>query len=470
MGSGPAEYSGPASGLAEKILSRALRGGGDTADLFVEERRSLSLRLEDSRVENVVSGGDLGGSIRITTGDSTVFGYVDSTDEVSLLSLAAELSRSGPGRPRLMPALSQAGVSSGGTVLVDPRTVEATIKSRLLHVADEVARGTGREIRQVMAVYGENHQRVWIAGSQGLQAADDRTRVMFAITVMAQRDGVIQTGHDTLAHHGGFELLSEEAVGELAATAAERAILLLGGRPAPAGRMPVVLGNGFGGVLFHEACGHGLEADYVLKKSSVWEGKMGERIAGDHLFAYDDGVAPGMWGSAGCDDEGVPCQRTTLIEGGVLTAYLTDRLRAAALSLPLTGNGRRQDYRSLPYPRMTNTYFGPGEATTEELIAETPKGLYAKSLSGGEVNPATGDFVFAVEEGYLIEGGRVGAPVRGATLIGNGPEVLRSIDAVAGDLAIKAGTCGKEGQGVPVGSGQPTVRIRELTIGGTSLE
>jgi len=469
VASGPAEYSGPAPGLAEKILSRALRGGGETSDLFIEERRSLSLRLEDGRVENVISGGDLGGSIRITTGDSTVFGYVDSADEDSLLALAAELSRSGPGRTRSLPTLAPVAVSGGGSVIVDPRTAEATVKSRLLHLSDEVARGTGRDIRQVMAVYGETRQRVWIAGSQGFQAADDRTRVMLSITVMAERQGVIQTGHDTLAHHGGFELLSEEAVGELAATAAERAILLLGGRPAPAGRMPVVLGNGFGGVLFHEACGHGLEADYVLKKSSVWEGRRGERIAGEHLFAYDDGVAPGMWGSAGCDDEGVPCQRTTLIEAGVLTAYLTDRLRAAALGLPLTGNGRRQDYRSLPYPRMTNTYFGPGEAKTEELIAGTSKGLYAKSLSGGEVNPATGDFVFAVEEGYLIDGGRVGPPVRGATLIGNGPEVLKSIDAVAGDLAIKAGTCGKEGQGVPVGSGQPTVRIRELTVGGTGL-
>jgi TldD protein len=469
VGSGPAEYSGPAPGLAEKVLSRALRAGGDTADLFIEERRSLSLRLEDGRVENVVSGSDLGGSIRIGTGDSTVFGYVDSCEESSLLSLADELRRSDRGRAGLLPTLTPVPVSSGGKVVVDPRTAEAAVKSRLLHLGDEVARGAGREIRQVMAVYGETRQRVWMAGSQGFRAADDRTRVLFAITVMAQRDGVIQTGHDTLAHHGGFELLSDEAVTELATTAAERAILLLGGRPAPAGRMPVVLGNGFGGVLFHEACGHGLEADYVLKRSSVWEGKRGERVANDHLFAYDDGVAKGMWGSGGCDDEGVPCQRTTLIEAGVLTAYLTDRLRAAALHLPLTGNGRRQDYRSLPYPRMTNTYLGPGAATAEELIADTRKGLYAKSLTGGEVNPATGEFVFAVEEGYLIEGGRVAAPVRGATLVGNGPEVLKAIDAVGDDLAIKAGTCGKEGQGVPVGSGQPTVRIRELTIGGTGL-
>jgi TldD protein len=465
----PVEYEGPASELAGSVLARALRRGGDSADLFLEQRRSLSMRLEDRKIENVVSGSDLGSAIRLITGMSTVFGHVDAVDETSILGLAEDLSRSRSGSAGTVAALAEVPMGRGGQVLVDPARVDTSAKARLLHLADETARGVSAEIRQVTAAYGETRQRVWIAGSQGFMASDERMRVMFSITVMAQRDGLIQTGHDTLAHHGGFELLSEESVAALATTAAERALVLLGGRAAPAGRMPVVLGKGFGGVLFHEACGHGLEADYILKKSSVWEGKQGQRVAGDHVFAYDDGVSAGMWGSAGCDDEGTPCQRTTLIEAGVLTGYLTDRLRAAALGLPLTGNGRRQDYRCLPYPRMTNTYFGPGAATSAELIADTRKGFYAKSLSGGEVNPVTGDFVFAVEEGYLIEGGRIGAPVRGATLIGNGPMILNGIDAVADDLTVEAGTCGKEGQHVPVGSGQPTLRIREVTIGGTGL-
>ncbi len=427
------------------------------------------MRLEDGKVENVVTGSDLGSAIRLIAGTSTVFGHVDAVDEPSVSALAAELSLSGSGTANGISTLAKMSQGTGGRVEVDPESVSAAVKSRLLHAADEAARGVSGEIRQVTAAYGETHQRVWVAGSQGFYTSDDRTRVLFSITVMAQRDGVIQTGHDTLAHHGGFELLDETAVADLAVTAAERALVLLSGRPAPAGRMPVVLGNGFGGVLFHEACGHGLEADYLLKKSSVWEGKKGQRVAGAHLFAYDDGVSSGMWGSAGCDDEGTPCQRTTLIEGGVLTGYLTDRLRGEALGLPLTGNGRRQDYRSLPYPRMTNTYFGRGEGTSAEIIADTPRGFYAKSLTGGEVNPVTGDFVFGVEEGYLIEKGRIGAPVRGATLIGNGPSVLMDIDAVADDLVVKAGMCGKEGQHVPVGSGQPTVRIREVTVGGTGL-
>jgi TldD protein len=462
-------FSGPVPGLATAVLTNALREGGDMAELFVEERHSLSLRLEDGKIESAVSGTDRGGSVRVIRGLSTVFGYVDAVDEDALLNLAGELCRARSGRPNAVTPLAVRRFDTAQRVGLDPATVDAPAKARLLHLADETARGFSAEIRQVAAVYGESRQRVWIAGSHGCLTSDDRTRVMLAITVMAERDGLIQIGRETLAHHGGFELFDNEAVASLAAGAAEKALIMLDSRPAPAGRMPVVLANGFGGVLFHEACGHGLEADYVLKKSSVWEGKKGQQVAGKHVFAFDDGVTPGMWGSAGCDDEGTACQSTTVIEAGVLTGYLTDRLRGGHLGLPLTGNGRRQDYRYLPYPRMTNTYFGPGEHTRDEIIADTPRALYAKSLSGGEVNPATGDFVFAVAEGYLIEGGKVTAPVRGATLIGNGLEVLRGIDAIADDLEIKAGTCGKEGQHVPVGSGQPTLRIRELTVGGTGL-
>jgi TldD protein len=398
-----------------------------------------------------------------------VFGHVDAVDERSLMRLAGELGRSRSHRATAAVAFTEQDGARGQRVGSDPSLVGASVKAQLLHLADETARGLSSEVRQVVAAYGENRQRVWIAGSHGAMAADDRTRVMFSVTVMAERGGLIQVGRDTLAHHGGFELLDEEAVAALAVEATQKALTMLDSRPAPAGRMPVVLANGFGGVLFHEACGHGLEADYILKKSSVWEGKVGEKVAGENVFAYDDGISPGMWGSNGCDDEGTPCGRTTLIEAGVLTGYLTDRLRAARLGLALTGNGRRQDYRYMPYPRMTNTYFGPGRHTADDIIRDTPRALYAKSLSGGEVNPATGDFVFGVAEGYLIEAGRVTTPVRGATLIGNGLEVLRAIDAIADDLDVKAGMCGKEGQSAPVGTGQPTLRIRELTVGGTSL-
>lgn len=455
--------------IGAAVLRRALSRGGDSAEVFAEERRSLSMRLEDGRVENVVSGTDRGSSLRLLSGASTAFGYVDSLEEAALLNLADEISHSRSGDPVAVLPPPEPPTRPRMWVARDPVLLEAAAKARWLHLLDATAREVSLEVRQVGAVYAESRQRVWVINSSGLATTDDRTRVMIAVTVTAQRGDLIQTGRETLAHHGGIELLNDQAVVDLALDATHKALTMLDAIPAPAGRMPVILASGFGGVLFHEACGHGLEADYILKKSSVWEGKLGTRVADPQLFAYDDGVTPGMWGSAGCDDEGTPGQCTAVIEAGVLTGYLTDRLRGDHLDLPLSGNGRRQDYRHIPYPRMTNTYFGPGAHTAVDIIADTPRALYAKSLSGGEVNPATGDFVFGVSEGYLIEKGKVGAPVRGATLIGNGPEVLLGIDAIADDLEVKAGTCGKEGQFVPVGSGQPTIRIRQLTVGGTNL-
>ena len=427
------------------------------------------MRLEDGRVENAVSGFDQGASVRLTTGLSTAFGYVDSWEKPALEGIADEVSRSRQGLQVEIVELSPVAVEPRRWVALDPTGVEAAEKARLLHLIDSTARSVSGEVRQVGAAYAEVRQEVHIAHSSGVLANDDRTRVMIAVNVTAQRGDLIQTGRETLAQHGGIELLSDAAVTELAEEAARRALVMLDSIPAPGGRMPVVLANGFGGVLFHEACGHGLEADYIVKKTSVWEGKQGQRVAGEEVFAYDDGVSPGMWGSARCDDEGTPHQKTAVIEAGVLTGYLTDRLRGGHLGLPLSGNGRRQDYRHIPYPRMTNTYFGPGVVSAAEIIADTPRALYAKSLSGGQVNPATGEFVFGVSEGYLIEKGAIGPAVRGATLIGNGPEVLLGIDAIADDLEVKAGTCGKEGQMVPVGSGQPTLRIRQLTVGGTSV-
>jgi TldD protein len=238
--------------------------------------------------------------------------------------------------------------------------------------------------------------------------------------------------------------------------------------PAPTGRMPVVVGNGFGGVLLHEAVGHGLEADAVQKRASVYAGRLGEQLAEPSVTAYDDGRKPNAWGSDGIDDEGTPTQRTAVIEEGRLASYLYDLVRARKDAARSTGNGRRESFRHIPVPRMTNTYFAPGEATPEDLIGSVGKGLYAVSFGGGQVEPATGDFVFGASEAYLIESGRVTAPVRGATLTGNGPAALAAIDGVADDLDIATGYCGKAGQRVPAGVGQPHVRIRDLTVGGTA--
>ena len=315
--------------------------------------------------------------------------------------------------------------------------------------------------------YVESRRQVEVFNSEGRAAADDRTRVRLGAQVVARRDERVETGTDTRGGHAGFELLEAdpEAVAE---TAARRALTQLEAVDAPTGRLPVVVGNGFGGVLLHEAVGHGLEADAVQKGASVYAGRLGEQLAEGFVTAYDDGLRANDWGSDGIDDEGTPTRRTTIIEEGRLVSYLYDVVRARKDGAASTGNGRRESFRHLPVPRMTNTYFAPGAATPEELIGEIERGLYAVSFGGGQVEPATGDFVFGVSEGYLIEGGRVTAPVRGATLVGNGVEALRAIDGVAGDLEIASGFCGKAGQSVPAGVGQPHVRIRELTVGGTA--
>jgi TldD protein len=290
--------------------------------------------------------------------------------------------------------------------------------------------------------------------------------VRIGAQAVARRDGADETGSETLGAHRGYELLEDDP-GRIAEKAATKALTLLGAVAAPSGSMPVVVGGGFGGVLFHEMTGHGLEADHIQKGASVYLDKLGDRVAEPLLNAYDDGRLPGEWGSDAIDDEGQPTQKTQVIEDGRLTSYLYDHLTAERAGVASTGNGRRESFRHLPIPRMTNTYIAPGEATPEEMIAEVEHGFYAVSFGGGQVDPATGDFVFGVNEGYLIEGGKVTSPCRGATLIGNCLDALAAIDAVGDDFFMKTGMCGKGGQKVPVGTGQGHVRLRALTVGGT---
>ena len=323
-------------------------------------------------------------------------------------------------------------------------------------MCDETARAAGAEVAQVSANYAEARRVVAIFNSGGFAAGDDRTRVRLGVQVVARRGDRVETGHETRGGHAGFERVSERPE-EIAEAAARKALTALDAVDAPAGRMPIVVGNGFGGVLLHEAIGHGLEADAVQKQASVYAGRVGDKLAEEFVTAYDDGRLPGEWGSDAVDDEGTPTQKTTIIDGGRLTSYLYDSLRARKGKALSTGNGRRESFRHLPLPRMTNTYFAPGEASSDELIADTDRGLYAVSFGGGQVEPATGDFVFGVSEGYLIEGGKVTSPVRGATLIGNGPDALAAVDGIAGDLEIATGFCGKGGQRVP-GRGRPAPR------------
>ena len=454
--------------LAEGVVARALANGGDFAELFCEERAGFALGIDESRVERAQRGGERGAGVRVTSGETTYFAHVDGLAEPDL-ERAADAAAAALSGERAKPTpLAAAEPAVLQEIEVDPAGVPAERKAQLLRACDERARATGDAIAQVSGSYAENRRRVTVANSEGRFASDDRTRVRLGVQVVARRNGTVETGFETLGAHRGYELVDGGAGEEIADQAANVALTLLDADPAPAGAMPVIVGDGFGGVLFHEMTGHGLEADHIQKGASVYEGKLGDEVAQAHLVAYDDGVLAGEWGTDAIDDEGTPTQKTTVIDEGRVTSYLYDLKSARKDATPSTGNGRRESFRHLPIPRMTNTFFAPGDATPDELIAGVPRGLYAVSFGGGQVEPATGDFVFGVSEGYLIEDGRVTAPVRGATLIGNGIQALAAVDGIAGDLAIATGYCGKEGQSVPAGVGQPHVRIRELTVGGTA--
>jgi TldD protein len=453
---------------AERVLAQALARGGEFAELYAERRFSFSLSLDDGKVERAQSGYDLGASVRVIAGDSTYFGHVDGLAQPHLERLADSVAAAVRGRavePRRLGALE---FPPGQLIEQAPQEVEPARKAGMLRECDERARAESGDVVQVSASYNEDRQQVQIANSEGLFVGDDRTRVRLGVQAVGRRGGQVETGSESLAGHAGFELF-EGDFASVAEQAARRALTLLDARPAPAGPMTVVVGNGFGGVLFHEATGHGLESDAVQKRASVYAGRLGERVATPLVTAYDDGSLPGEWGTDAIDDEGTPTGGTRVIDEGTLSFYLYDLTRARKDGRASTGNGRRQSFRHLPIPRMTNTYIAPADAEPADIIGEVKRGVYAVSFAGGQVEPATGNFVFGVSEGYLIEDGRVTAPLKGMTLIGNSLEVLRRIDAVGNDLAFKSGFCGKDGQQVPVGTGQPTVRIAELTVGGTDV-
>jgi TldD protein len=453
--------------VAERVLARALANGGRFAEVFAERRRGLAMSIEESRIESVQSGAEEGAGVRVVEGGTTYFAHVDGLDPVDLERAADEAAAALRGERR-QPRALEAVATSPQPIEVRPEGVPAERKAALLRELDERARGASGEIAQFTSSYAEARREVAIANSDGLFTGDDRTRTRIGAQAVARRGDTVETGAETLGAHRGFELLEEDPA-RIAEQAAHKALTLLDAGAAPSGSMPVVVGGGFGGVLFHEMTGHGLEADHIHKQASVYVGKLGRQVAQPLLSAYDDGRLPSEWGSDAVDDEGTPTQKTKVIEDGRLVGYLYDRLGAERDGVASTGNGRRESFRHLPIPRMTNTYIAPGEASPEAMIAEVEKGFYAVSFAGGQVDPATGDFVFGVSEGYLIEGGTVTRPCRGATLIGNCLEALMAIDAVGDDFFMKTGICGKGGQKVPVGTGQGHVRVGAMTVGGTQL-
>ncbi len=457
-------------GVVERVLAHALRHGGDFAEVFVEDKRSTAISLDDRRVEELSSGHDKGAGIRVVSGETTGFAHTADLSERGLLAAAetaAAVARSSaPGARQV--ELGDRRLVDGTRAEILPEGIGKAAKVDLLRRADDAARSTQQAIVQVSAGYGDSRRRILVASSEGLLASDDQVRTRFSVVCVASGDSGMQTGYESRAHTVGFELFDRFSVEDAARTAAGRAVAKLSARPAPSGVVPVVIKSGTGGILFHEACGHGLEADHVVKDASAYRGKLGELVASPLVTLVDDGTPVDQWGTAVIDDEGHPAQRNILIENGVLTDYMWDYLRGRRSGRASSGNGRRQSYQHLPMVRMTNTYLLAGTDDPDEIVAQTPYGVYVAKLGGGQVNTATGDFVFGMTEAFLIEDGRITEPLRDANLIGNGPDVLRKIDAVGNDFDMSPGTCGKDGQSVPVGCGQVTLRITGVTVGGTA--
>lgn len=464
----------PASSLLDReliqaTLTEAISNGGEWAEVFVEDRQNASADFDEGRVEAMVSSRDLGAGIRVTVGEVTGFAHTSdlTRDGLSEAAQAAAAVAKGGGRVKPIPLNGDGIAESKARIL--PETISKTRKVELLEQVDSAARAENAAITQVNVRYSEGRRRVLIANSEGLFNADDQTRTLLSVNCVATGDQGLQTGRETVGYTVGFELFEDHDIEAMARRAAGRAVTKLGARPAPSGQLPVVIERGGGGVLFHEACGHGLEADLVNKGASVFRDRLGELVAAPSVTLVDDGTMGVEWGTVAIDDEGCPTQRNVLIEDGILTDYMWDHLRSRAAGRSASGNGRRQSYQHLPMVRMTNTFVTNGDVEPSEIIADTQNGVYVAQLGGGQVNTATGDFVFGMTEAYLIENGEITAPLREGNLIGNGPEVLQNIEVIGNDFAMGSpGTCGKDGQGVPVGDGQPTLRVAALTIGGTA--
>lgn len=449
----------------ERLLKRSLARGGDFAEIYFEHRRGTSIICEAHRIEKFLVTSESGVAMRVVMGDRSAFAYTNdasSLDDLADTVASAVRAGSFPGgislRKRSPVSIVQMDIDPGG---VSPRDKIAQVQK-----ADTVAWGMDDSVVQARVMYGDGSRRVFVANSLGFIAEDSRDSLVFVVQGIVTRDSLMETGYEPVGGSRGYELFTEIPPEEVARRAISRALTTLRARRAPAGTMPVVLSSEAGGTMIHEAIGHGLEADLAGEGLSVYSGKLGQQVASPAITVIDDGSIRGLRGSMGCDDEGSPTQRSVLVDKGVLAGFMTDLLSARKYGLPLTGNARRESYRHRPVPRMTNTMIQPGPLDPDEVVKKAARGIFVKKMGGGQVNTVTGDFVFNISEGYLIENGSVGEPVRGATLIGNGPKVLSSIELVGNDLGFGIGTCGKDGQGVPVADAQPTLLIPEITVGG----
>lgn len=453
--------------LIKDVLGRALSSGGDFAEIFVENRISNSLNMIDGKMERIVSGRDFGIGIRIFKGFRSIYVYTNDSSRNALLECAEKAASAlGQITGDLSVNLTERINPNIHPIIYVPSTVENSRKIKVIKTAYDAAKNYSEEIAQVLVNYIDWDQKVLIANSEGLLTEDRRVRTRLSIRSVASNGLENQTGTEGPGAAKGFELFETVDPEYYGKEASRSAVTMLHARNCPAGRMTVAIENGFGGVIFHEACGHSLEATAVAKGNSVFAGKLGQQIASHKVTAIDDGTEPGQWGSLNIDDEGNPTRKNVLIENGILKGYMIDKLNGRRMGMASTGSGRRQSYRYAPTSRMTNTYIAPGEDSNEDIIASISEGLYAKKMGGGSVNTVTGEFNFAVAEGYLVKNGVIQEPVRGASLIGKGADVLMKIDMVGKNLACGQGMCGSVSGSIPTNVGQPLIRVSEITVGG----
>jgi TldD protein len=454
--------------LVSDTLEAALSTGGDFAEVFAEERTSTGAVTLNGAVERASWSAIRGLGIRVYSGFGAVYAYTNDLSRESLVKMAKEASIAAGEKKEtgFSGSFERLKFSGLHPIEVYPAGKSKREYAERLRLAYEAAKGVSALVTEVGASYGSYTQNVLIANSDGLWAEDERTRTRVIVEAIATNAGEKQVSTRSPGAHKGLEFFGEIDIEEMARGAAESACRMLGAQLCPAGQMPVLIDNAFGGVIFHEACGHSLEATLVARNASVFSGKLGTRIASDIVTAIDDGTIPNAWGSLNIDDEGTKTRKNVLIENGILKSYMIDKLNARRMGLAPTGSSRRESYEYAPTSRMTNTYIAPGTDDINEMIASTEYGLYCKKMGGGSVQPSTGDFNFAVLEAYMIRGGKISEPVRGATLIGKGSEVLLDIDRIAGNLALGEGMCGSLSGAVPTCVGQPMIRVKKMTVGG----
>jgi TldD protein len=453
--------------LPKKILDFCLEAGADFAEIYEEETRKSHLALKDNAIEGASASIIYGIGIRMLYGTEVLYGFTSDASEESLLNIAKNLSlaKNKKGNANFQFGKEENYISYIKDNFKDPCQFGQEYKKDFLFAANSAAR-IDPKIMQLEASIADGVQNINIWNSEGLHVCDNRARTRFSINATAGEHSERTSAHEAPGALGGFEFLDNLPVKDLALSCAERALRMLSAPYIKGGQMPVIMGNAFGGVIFHEACGHPLETEAVRRQASPFCGKLGEQVAQPVLSAIDDGTLSGVWGSLAIDDEGVPTQKTILIENGVLKNFLSDRVGAKELGLPLTGSARRESYKYAPVSRMRNTFIAPGNSNLQDMLATVAHGLYAAKMAGGSVNPATGEFNFAVEEGYEIKNGKLGDAVRGATLIGLGHEILPKISMVGNDLELAAGMCGASSGHIPVTVGQPSIKVDSILVGG----